>query len=411
MKVIHAPPRYFPAISGSEFYFQRISELLKGNQDIEVHCTNALDFRAFHDEHGKIVHAGTVPERVNGVPVFRHAIDHDETVINREIDLFNQIVLQDADFRDFSISKNGPYSMSLRACLEDRDFDLVHATCFPYFNIFHALQVAKMKGIPCILTPFIHGENPRYQDESVALLDHFTRVLACSPSEAAFLAKRGVGKDKIKLITMGVDVGRFARAIPGHFLEYAGIEGENTRIVLFCGYKNYEKGAISLLRAIPLVAKRVPKCLFVMIGPSTKQYNIELKKLGKLKNRVINMNPASLSGYFDKKKLGAFKACDVYAMPSRSDAYGIAYLEAWASKKPVVSSSIPAMKDLIQHGREGCQVKFDDVTELAKTLVNLLENPRLREKMGQNGFQKIQDEKLTWKHVSKMVSRLYQDIL
>ncbi|MFX0099439.1 MAG: glycosyltransferase family 4 protein [Candidatus Hodarchaeota archaeon] len=409
MKIIHVPPRYFPAISGSEFYFQRISEILKGKHSIEVHCTNALDFGAFHDTSGKIISSRNFPERVNGVDVYRHSIDFDGDAINNEINHLNETILSGGDFHEASISKNGPYSKSLREHLEEKSMDLIHATCFPYMNIFQALSIARMKTIPCLVTPFIHGENPRYQDESISLLNHFTKILACSRSEADFLTKKGIDEKKIEQITMGVDVDRYMKATQGEFLEYAGIEGEKSKIVLFCGYKNYEKGAISLLKTIPNVVRRIPGCKFVMIGPSTTQYNLELKKLGRLRKNVINLNPASLSGYFDGKKLGAFQACDIYVMPSRSEAYGIAYLEAWASKKPVISSNIPAMKDLFQHGKEGLQVTFDNVKDIARSIIQLLEDGQLREKMGQNGFQKIQDENLTWKSVSERISTIYHD--
>ena len=48
-------------------------------------------------------------------------------------------------------------------------------------------------------------------------------------------------------------------------------------------------------------------------------------------------------------------------MPSRSDAYGISYLEAWASKKPVIGADTPVMREVIQHEKDGLLVKFDDI--------------------------------------------------
>ena len=54
----------------------------------------------------------------------------------------------------------------------------------------------------------------------------------------------------------------------------------------------------------------------------------------------------------------------MYVMPSRSDAYGISYLEAWASKKPVIGQ-IPVMREVIQHEKDGLLVQFDDISGIA----------------------------------------------
>ena len=68
-------------------------------------------------------------------------------------------------------------------------------------------------------------------------------------------------------------------------------------MVLFCGYKNYEKGAISLMKAIPHVIKKIKKVYFIFIGPSTQAYNREYSKINKMKDvRIINFTPDNLDG-------------------------------------------------------------------------------------------------------------------
>ena len=210
---------------------------------------------------------------------------------------------------------------------------------------------------------------------------------------------------------MGVDVDRFLAATTDRFVNVTGINLEKHKIVLFSGYKNYEKGAITLLKALPHVISKIPECMFVMIGPPTKQYNTEMAKLGILKNHVININPSNLAGYFDKIKLGAFKSCHVYAMPSRSDAYGIAYLEAFACKKPIIAAAIPAMLELFIEKKECMHVNFDVVTELGDMIIYLLENEQVRDELGQNGYDKITREKLTWQDVARNILDVYDDLL
>ncbi len=411
MRVVHNPPRYFPAISGAEFYFGRLSEILRKTHDVTVHCTNALDFQAFLDPSGKVVKPRPTPEVIKNVRVFRHAIDYDPSTVNEERAAIRDSLASAPEPAIKSAIEEGPASRSLRLALEASDAQIIHTTCYPYQNILVSLHAARRKKVPCVVTPFVHFENQRYQRESIGILDLFDRVLACSRAERDFLASHGVKEGKIDVITMGVDASRLARASTEPFVEGTGVDPARHKIVLFSGYKNHEKGAITLLKALPRVAAKIDGIRFVMIGPPTKQYNMEMSKLGPLKQHVVNINPASLTGYFDKIKLGAFQACHVYAMPSRSDAYGIAYLEAFACKKPIIAASIPAMMELFPEGEECLHVPFDDDEALAEKITCLLEHNRYREELGLNGFEKIKREGLTWQDVAGKLNRIYNEVL
>jgi glycosyltransferase involved in cell wall biosynthesis len=409
MRVIHNPPRYYPAISGAEFYFERMSELLRKTHDVAVHCTNALDFRAFIDPSGKVVTPKISPEVIKNVLVFRHPIDYDPAILDGERSTIQHSLASAPESTIKSALAEGPTSRSLRLALEASDAQLIHTTCFPYQNILVSLHAARCKKIPCVVTPFVHFENLRYHRESIGILDLFDRVLVCSKAERDFIASHGVHDCKIDVITMGVDASVLSRATPEPFVRSTGVDPAKHKIVLFSGYKNHEKGAISMLKALPRVVAKIDCTRFVMIGPPTKQYNMEMSKLGLLKQHVVNINPASLSGYFDKIKLGAFKSCHVYAMPSRSDAYGIAYLEAFACKKPVIAASIPAMMELFPEGKECLHVLFDDYEQLAEKIIFLLENDQAREELGLNGYEKIKREGLTWQGVAGRLNRIYNE--
>ncbi|MHA1832117.1 MAG: hypothetical protein ACTSWR_11345, partial [Candidatus Helarchaeota archaeon] len=74
MNISHVVQRYFPAISGSELYFQKISEHLIEKHKIKVLCSNALDFRAFGTPKGKIIESKY--SQINNVPIFRFPIKY-----------------------------------------------------------------------------------------------------------------------------------------------------------------------------------------------------------------------------------------------------------------------------------------------------------------------------------------------
>ena len=216
---------------------------------------------------------------------------------------------------------------------------------------------------------------------------------------------------------MGVDFKRFERV---HKESYKNFYFKQNffnkkemkyKLVLFCGYKNYEKGAISILKAIPFILKKIKKVYFVFIGPSTKAFNITISKIKKLYDaRIINFTPDNLTGYYDKKKLTAFKEADLYLMPSRSDAFGISFLEAWAAGNPVVGARIGATPEVIEEKVDGLLVDFDNPADIAQKVILLLNNKKMRKNLGSAGQLKV-SQKYTWDIIAKHTHSTYQNLI
>ena len=122
--------------------------------------------------------------------------------------------------------------------------------------------------------------------------------------------------------------------------------------------------------------------------------------------RIINFTPDNLTGYFDKKKITAFREMDLYIMPSRTDAFGIAFLEAWASGKPVIGANIGATPEVIRNNIDGLLVQFDNSKEIADAVVKLLKKKKLRKYMGLNGLEKVK-KNYTWDIIAEKTNKLY----
>ena len=82
-------------------------------------------------------------------------------------------------------------------------------------------------------------------------------------------------------------------------------------------------------------------------------------------------------------------------MPSRTDSFGIVYLEAWLYNKPVIGAYAGGVPDVIDDGKNGYLVKFGDVEMLAQRIKQLLGNPIGALTMGQRGYAKVLHE-MTW---------------
>ena len=135
-------------------------------------------------------------------------------------------------------------------------------------------------------------------------------------------------------------------------------------------------------------------------------FNITKRKLGPLRKNIINLGVVP---YYSKVKLNAFAAHDLYVMPSRSDAYGIAFLEAWACKKPVIGANTGATPEIIQNKKDGLLVPFHSPLELAKAIIHLIRNEQEAQQLGETGYQKVQN--LSWDRVATKIERIYQELI
>jgi glycosyltransferase involved in cell wall biosynthesis len=280
-------------------------------------------------------------------------------------------------------------------------------------------MLGKLTNKPTVCTPFFHFSNPRYLNKNYfEALQKFDKIIACTHLEKKILKEKlSIPEEKIKVIPMGVDYKKFElpkKLTPKRFnfkQKYFKPNEKNHRMVLFCGYKNYEKGAVSILKAIPYILKKFRKVYFVFIGPPTIAFNRELSKIQKaIHPRVINLTPDNLTGYYDVKKIAAFNETDVFLMPSRSDAYGIAFLEAWASGKPVIGANIGATPEVIRDKVDGLLVEFDDYIDIAEKVVLLLKKKRLSKNLGIEGRNKVQ-EHLSWDIIVKKTHETYQELI
>jgi glycosyltransferase involved in cell wall biosynthesis len=427
-KILYIPTRYFPSISGAEFYIQRIAEILNKNYNYltEIYTSNAIDFKALRSTNGKTIKPHEkYYDNVNNIRVYRFPVREDY-ILSDKLKFLESI----PEFNSLNLSKqcakliiqNGPYLPDLINFFSTSNkinFDLIHSSFFPYFNLIISLIIGKIINKPTVCTPFFHFSNPRYLNPMlIEVLNKFNIIIACTQLEKEFLIKQyDVNKDKIEVIPMGVDINIFniqknVKQYNYSFKEQYFKEREkNYKMILFCGYKNYEKGALSILKAIPYILNKVKKAYFVFIGPSTMAYNRESSKIQKNENvRIINLTPDNLNGYFDKKKISAFREADIYLMPSRSDAFGIAFLEAWASGKPVIGANIGATSEVIKNNIDGYLVEFNNPIDIAEKVVKLLKHKRLRKKFGSNGKLKV-SQNFAWDNIVNKTHTLYEKLI
>ena len=90
----------------------------------------------------------------------------------------------------------------------------------------------------------------------------------------------------------------------------------------------------------------------------------------------------------EEEKRDLLDAGDVFVMPSRTDSFGIVYLEAWLYKNPVIGALAGGVPEIIHDSEDGYLVPFGDVDRLAEAIGTLLSDRTQAQQFGARGYQK-----------------------
>jgi len=103
---------------------------------------------------------------------------------------------------------------------------------------------------------------------------------------------------------------------------------------------------------------------------------------------------AALIGALPVRRLAEIlAACDLYAWPAVNEAYGMALLEAQAAALPVVSCATRGVPDIVQHGRTGLLVPYEDEAALAAAIADLLQDAKKRMQFGREAARFVAAER------------------
>ncbi len=157
--------------------------------------------------------------------------------------------------------------------------------------------------------------------------------------------------------------------------------------LLFIGQLTPRKGYDVLLQALPMVAQRYPNVLVQYVSGLNLQDQAQLVETARQLGIESNIH---LRGRVDDAELvNLYRAADVYVTPTRYEGFGLTLLEAMASGCPLVSTDIPVVNEIVQHGENGWLTRYNDADDLARGILALLDNADLRQKLVAGGYETI----------------------
>ena len=209
MRVLFVADRAWPATGGSLVYVQAMAErLVQAGHTVKLLTTDAGELAYFWNPRAARVAAARSLER--GVPVERYPVRHTPLpALSFPALRYLNAMLGALPFVPprvlFALARLTPHVPDLERALAELDepFDLVHAINLTLDSIsLAAAQFARRRGLPLVLTPFVHTGIPRFYTmrHQLELLRQAEVVIAQTPLEKNLLAARGIAPGKIHVI-------------------------------------------------------------------------------------------------------------------------------------------------------------------------------------------------------------------
>lgn len=228
-------------------------------------------------------------------------------------------------------------------------------TRIPYWTVAHGIEAWNIdrhnlkKGLQsadCILpvSSYTRGrllKEQQLQPERLSTLPNTvdTQRFQIRPKPLRLLKKYGLREDQPVILT----VNRLCRSEP---------------------FKGYEQ----VLAALPTIRRQIPDIRYVIVGKGDDLARLEQS----IQDRQLQES-VTLAGFVpDEDLCDYYNLCDVFAMPSKLEGFGIVYLEALACGKPALGGNQDGAVDALCQGRLGALVDPDNSVAIAQTLIQII---------------------------------------
>jgi D-inositol-3-phosphate glycosyltransferase len=232
------------------------------------------------------------------------------------------------------------------------------------------------------------------------------RVVATCSDEAFELKKLGVRQDRISVIPCGVDL--------EHFRPDGDREPKRRpHRVVSVGRLVPRKGVGTVIEAISLLAAEGVDLELLVVGGAAPAGGTdpELDRLAGLAERFGVTDRVELRGQVSQSELPpVYRSADVVVCAPWYEPFGIVPLEAMASGRPVVASSVGGLIDTVVHGGTGLHVPPRDARAVASAIRELLMDPERAERLGAAGRRRVAS-RYAWDRVAADTERAYRATL
>jgi N-acetyl-alpha-D-glucosaminyl L-malate synthase BshA len=313
----------------------------------------------------------------------------------RLLDTFNEnIFFHEVRLNDYPLFDYAPYETALASKLVDvainAKLDIFHVHyAIPHASAaFMARQILLQKGISVPVITTLHGtditlvgKDPTYEPVVTYSINQSCGVTAVSESLRQDTFSHFDIKNEIEVIPNFIDFSRFKKTNKDHFKKAIAPNGE--KILVHTSNFRKVKRVEDVIQIFCKVSKEIPaKLLMIGDGPERQATETLARTL------CTSMDVRFLGKQEAVEELLA--VADVFLMPSETESFGLAALEAMACEVPVVSSNAGGIPEVNIDGVTGYLLNVGDVEGMAKRTLELLQDEEKLAQFKQNAFAQAQ---------------------
>jgi glycogen(starch) synthase len=287
------------------------------------------------------------------------------------------------------------------AAARNLQFDVIHA--HDWMTYPAGLAIARLTGKPLVVhvhsTEFdrsgVHV-NQRVYDIERRGMHGAMRVVAVSQLTKNVIMRRyGIPEPKVDVVYNGVELE------PTQGEHVTGIQSKD-KIVLYFGRITYQKGPEYFIQAARRVLEYMSDVKFVVAGSGDQATRmIEMAAHLGIGHKVL------FTGFLRGRDIRrVFALADLYVMPSVSEPFGIAPLEAMSNDVPVLISKTSGVSEVLTHA---LKADFWDIDDIADKIIAVLRHPPLSQTLRTHGAFEVR--KITWDGAAAKCERVYQNVM
>ncbi len=317
------------------------------------------------------------------------------------------------------VRKGRPFSWPFIRALLTTDADIIHCHGYGEGRSELAIMIARLRHRKVIFSPYFHVypyQRPlrKLYDKTLGrfFFNRNDRVIVFTEYTLKQLLALGVRRERMRVIPLvsrpdvfdandGDEVGRLLPA--------AGVTG--SPLILGVGQFIERKGWEYTIRCLPAIIARYPEAKLLIVGPSQpaepafRQRVIQLAtELGIIDHlQILQDNSAEFIR-------DAYCSATILTHPSFVESFGLVLLEAMTAGVPVVANKASGIPNIIDDGVTGYVVDVRDTPEYTKALLSLLDDPALRQSMGNEG-RKQAKTRFDQAEIASQLFAVYAEVL
>ena len=214
----------------------------------------------------------------------------------------------------------------------------------------------------------------------------------------------GARPDRIHVVSMGVDTGTLFEPNPDTLRV-------NTEL-LSVGRLVEKKGTAYLIDALPEILRHQPDIHLSIVGDGPLAETLKRQVNGLDLSHAVTfygaVNNVDLPAFYQRATI--FIAPSVVTAQGDQEGLGLVLIEAMACECPVVVSDLPAIHDVVSHGRTGWFVPQKSHEEIAEAVLMLLRKPNVRNQLGKNGRNHV-TRNFDWATVAERYAVLFNKVI